>query len=391
MNTTQNQSTFFSLNIAQILYLYITRKIVLSFILTLVVFTFVLFMGNIVRIVDLIVQKIDPTLILKYFLYVMPYLLAYSIPMSLLTAVVLIYGRLSADNEITAMRSSGLGMWKIFMPGIIIAILLSYGCVKLNDEVYAYFHYKQRELKQDFKITDPQALLVPGHDTNEFQGYKININRKEEGIFHDVTINEFLEDGRKRFIRADRGELIVNKETNELSFKLYDGIIEEPDLTNPQKFFQGSFGIYTIRFNDPYSSSKKGKPTKKRRDRTIKELRVQVKEYNDRLTNAGPVEKKQLNKEISILRTSINERLSYSFACLAFVLIGMPLGVRSHRSEKTIGAAISLGLVSAHYIFILFAKALHDQPEYFPHLLIWLPNIILTVLGILLTFRIQRQ
>lgn len=381
-----------NLNIAfpALLYVYISRKLALSFVLTLVVFTFVLFMGNIVRIVDLIVQNIDPVLILKYFLFVMPYLLAYSIPMSLLTAVILIYSKLSVENEITAMRASGIGMWKIFAPGIIISLVLSYFCVKLNDEIYAHFHYAQRQLKENFKVSDPQALLVPGHDTNEFQGYKININRKEEGLFKDVTINEFLDDGRKRFIRADRGELIVDEKTNEISLKLYDGIIEEPDAADPQKFFQGNFGIYTIKF-DPVAKAGDKVLKKKRRDKTIKELRTEITESKKRLPAAGPVEARKLRESISVDLTTINERLSYSFACLAFVLIGMPLGVRSHRSEKTIGAAISLGLVAAHYVFVLFAKALEDRPEAYPHLLIWLPNIILIILGIYFTFRIQRQ
>lgn len=378
-----------TLTLPKTLNLYISGKLALSFLLTLVVFTFVLFMGNIVRIVDLIVKNIDPVLILKYFLYVIPYLLAYSIPMSLVTAVILIYSKLSVENEITAMRASGIGMWKVFAPGIILGLVLSYFCVKLNDEVYAYFHYAQRQLKQDFKVTDPQAFLVPGHDTNDFQGYKINIKRKENELFYDVTINEFLEDGRKRFIRADRGQLFTDEKTKEISFKLIDGIIEEPDANDPEKFFQGNFGVYTIKFENTSDNNKK--PRKKRRDKTIKELRFEIAEQKKELLDAGPAEAGQLKRQISITSTTINERLSYSFACLAFVLVGMPLGVRSHRSEKTIGAAISLGLVAAHYVFVLFAKALNDRPEFFPHLLIWLPNIILIALGILFTFRIQRQ
>ncbi len=373
----------------KILFFYISKKLAVSFLLTLVVFTFVLFMGNIVRIVDLIVQNIDPMLILKYFLYIIPYLLAYSIPMSLVTAVILIYSKLSVENEVTAMRASGIGMWRIFTPGIILGLILSYFCVKLNDEVYAYFHYAQRQLKQDFKVTDPQAFLIPGHDTNEFQGYKINIKRKELDIFYDVTINEFLEDGRKRFIRADRGQLITDEATQDISFKLIDGIIEEPDAADPQKFFQGNFGVYTIKFAP---AAKDGKLLeKKRRDMTIRELSAEIKGQREHLAQVGPTEAEQIRREITISLTTIHERLSYSFACLAFVMIGMPLGVRSHRSEKTIGAAISLGLVAAHYIFVLFAKALNDQPEYYPYLLIWLPNVILIALGIFFTFRIQRQ
>lgn len=375
----------------RILYFYISRKLSLSFVLTLIVFTFVLFMGNIIRIVDLIVKNIDPILILKYFLYVMPYLLAYSIPMSLLTSVILIYSKMSADNEITAMRASGIGMWKIFAPGILLSLLLSYACIKLNDEIYAYFHFAQRNLKQNFKISDPKALLVPGHETNEIQGYKININRKEDGIFRDVTINEFLEDGRKRFIRAERGEMIVDEKTKEISLKLMNGIIEEPDVSDPQKFFQGNFGVYTIKFNKSFTDPSQKKLVKKRRDLTIRELSKQITKYKKRINKAGPAEKNQLIREITISLSTIHERLSYSFSCLAFVMVGMPLGVRAHRSEKTIGAAISLGLVAAHYVFVLFFKALNDRPEYFPYALIWLPNLILFILGIYLIFRIQRQ
>lgn len=375
--------------IIRTLYAYITNKLVASFFLTVVVFTFVLFMGNIVRIVDLIVNKIDPLLIIKYFLYVIPYLLSYTIPMSLLTAVILIFGRMSADNEITAMRASGIGMWKIFTPGIILGILATWACVHLNDEVFAYFHYQQRLLKDDFQIDDPEAFLVPGHNTNDFQGYKINFARKKNGVLQDVTINEFLDNGSNRFIRANRGEIFIDDKTKQITMKLMDGIIEEPDTADPKKFFQGQFGVYSIKFNNTSAVSKS--TPKKNRDMTIQELRAEIAVQRGLLAKAGPSAEKEIKKDISKIRVQINERLSYSFACLAFVLVGMPLGVRAHRSEKTVGAAISLGLVAGHYVFVTLAKALAEKPELYPYYLIWIPNVVLALLGVFFTFKIQRR
>lgn len=361
----------------------------ISFFLTLVVFTFVLFMGNIIRIVDLIVKHIDPILILKYFLYAFPYLLTYTIPMSLLTAVILIFGKMSADNEITAMRSSGIGMWRIFVPGIALGILLSFLCLLLNDKVYAVFHYGQRQLRENFQVSDPEAFLIPGHNTNEFQGYKINIGRKKGGVLYDVTINEFLENGSKRFIRANRGNVLSDEQTKEVMLKLTDGIIEEPDTADPTKFFQGQFGVYTIKF--PGSNPNAKTLAKKHRDLTIEELQLERGVLQKRIPNSGPLEKKELKKEISVITTAIHERLSYSFACLAFVMIGMPFGVKAHRSEKTIGAAISLGLVAAHYLFVMLGKALSDRPEFYPHWVLWSPNLVLMLLGIWMIYKIQRR
>jgi lipopolysaccharide export LptBFGC system permease protein LptF len=88
--------------------------------------------------------------------------------------------------------------------------------------------------------------------------------------------------------------------------------------------------------------------------------------------------------------TEVNKRLVLSLACLSFAIIGTPLGIRVHRGEKTVGVSIGIGLAMSFYTVVMFAERLRDNPRAHPHLLMWLPNLLLIALGILFFRRIRR-
>jgi lipopolysaccharide export LptBFGC system permease protein LptF len=93
---------------------------------------------------------------------------------------------------------------------------------------------------------------------------------------------------------------------------------------------------------------------------------------------------------ISQVTTEMHKRLSLSVACLSFVLVGIPLAIKAHRSEKSIGMALSLILIFLFYIFTLYAKAVAESPERYPHLIIWIPNVIYIAAGTFWMIRFSR-
>src|SRR3989338_1742132 len=112
----------------KILRSYIMNELLTAFALSLAVFTFVLVMGNIVKLAEMVITKgVDLVYVVKLFGYLTPYLLSFSVPMSILTATLLCFGRLSSDNEITAMRASGVSLYKMSFPVIMIGLALSLG------------------------------------------------------------------------------------------------------------------------------------------------------------------------------------------------------------------------------------------------------------------------
>ena len=89
----------------------------------------------------------------------------------------------------------------------------------------------------------------------------------------------------------------------------------------------------------------------------------------------------QHREKISLYTTEFQKRLSLSAACLSMIFISIPLAIQSRRGEKTIGMALSLALIFVFYIFVAYADAIGGEPEKFPYLIVWLPNLLFTVVG----------
>ncbi|MCX6356525.1 MAG: LptF/LptG family permease, partial [Candidatus Aureabacteria bacterium] len=230
----------------KIIHRYIGGQLLKSFLIALVVFTFILLMGNVIRLVDLLERGVAGGLLLKLFMSFIPYLLSFSIPISILTASLLTFGRLSADNEITAMRSCGLGYNKIFRSGYALAIVLTLVCWVVNAHLSPWAHYTMRKLKYSVGEQSPEALLEPGVFIDYFKPYQFYIGQKDGPLFRDVIIYEKLEDGRTRFLKAQRGE-ISSDENGQIVFKIYDGTMEEPPRAGEATSLSATFKTYIVK------------------------------------------------------------------------------------------------------------------------------------------------
>src|ERR1700738_2205899 len=96
-------------------------------------------------------------------------------------------------------------------------------------------------------------------------------------------------------------------------------------------------------------------------------------------------------RQQSTSRTEINKRFSFPFACLAFALIGVPLGVTAHRRETSVGFAVGLIVAVTYFLFVIIGDTLRGNPRVHPELLVWFPNVLFIVLGALLFRRLARQ
>lgn len=366
---------------------YIGGQILKTFLISLCVFTFILFMGNVIRILDMLERGVAGGLLLKLFLSFLPYLLVFSIPMSVLTACLLVFGRLSADNEITAMRACGLSYAKIFRSGILLALVLTAVSWMVNASVAPRAHYAIRKLRDQVGAQSPAALLEPGVFIEYFKPYQFYIGQKDGSFFKDVIIYEKLSDDRMRFLKASRGE-IISDEARKIVFKLYDGTMEEPPKAGEATSVSATFKTYIVKMG--LSEDDEGVP-KKMADYTFTELLRNIAKWEGRIGKASPTFQRDMRRRISITLTEASERLVFTFCALAFVMIGMPLGIVAHRGETSVGAAISLALVGLNYAFIICVEALQERAWMYPFVLVWVPNVIFAVLGPWLTWRLDRR
>ena len=159
---------------------YLLGDFLKSFVITLAVLTFVMYVGAVVQAIDYMSRGISGLLIMKIFALNIPFTLSFVIPMSVLTAVLLHFGRLSADGEITAMKSCGVSLWQVAAPFVFCSILLSGICLYLNAVMAPHSHFARRQMLRDLGEEDPLALLDEGRFVNDFPGVKVYIGKKSD-------------------------------------------------------------------------------------------------------------------------------------------------------------------------------------------------------------------
>lgn len=362
----------------KILRSYILKEIAGPFLFSFVVFTFVMLLGNIIKLADLVINKgVDFLSVCKLFFYMLPWLFTFTIPMAVLTGTLLSFGRLAADNEITAMRASGISLYRIIFPLLIVGLIISLISVELNDWILPRLRFKSRKLVVQIGVKNPTAYLEAGMFIKAFKNYIIFIYGIDKDKFTNIRIYQPQEGRPTRTIIAARGEFISIPEKDLIRLKLVNGTSDEPDPKDPNKFYKLNFKTYYMTLD-----LKEGRDLniqKKKSDMSMAELREEIKKISAEGINPAP------------LIIEINKKISYSFSSLIFILIGIPLALMARRGERAIGFGLSLGVIVFYYLILLGGEALSIKGALNPALGVWLPNIVLGSLGLILIFRAVEQ
>lgn len=259
----------------RILYRYITRDFLISFAVTLLVFLFVMAVGNIFRVIDLFSRGVSGRLILKMFSYGMPFSLIFAIPMSVLAAAFLNFSRMAVDREILAMQACGISVWQIIQPPIVISSILCVICVYINCELAPASHYARRVIKNELGVETPLNFLDEGRFIRDFPGYTIYIGRKDGYKIYDVVLYEFGKHGPRQTVRAASGEIILPSDREgRVVIKLRQVRIEQPDENQPENLSlvrRVSAEEYPVEF-DVAELISKGVVYKKRADLSMREV-----------------------------------------------------------------------------------------------------------------------
>lgn len=347
--------------------------------MTVLIFTFVMCVGAVIKAIDLVARGVSVWIILRAFTYNIPYILTFSIPMSAMTTVLLLFGRLSLDGEITAMRASGLSMWQIISPIIFVSIVLSCFCVYLNVSLAPNAHYARRQALVNLGVEDPISLLEEGRFVREFPGFMIYVGKKEKANVTDVVVYETGPEGITRSVRARSGTLSMPEE-NLMMVDLYEVRIDQPDPEYPDDPTR-TRTIHAQHYPVPLDFSKlfkQGTVSKTKSSMTLMELTHSIRNVRDIYPHLAERELRQTRMGYLV---EANERLALSLSCFAFTLLGIPLGIKSRRRESSIGVGISLGVVFVFYFFIIIADALVKHPHFHPDIIVWFPVVAGELLG----------
>lgn len=361
----------------KILRTYLLKEFIAPLFLALGVLTFVMILGNLVKIAELIINKgVDIISVGKLFLFMIPYLLTYTLPIAALAAVLLSLGRLSSDNEIVAIKASGINLFQLVLPLLTMGLILSLVLVIFNDQVIPYAHFATRKTLMEVGVKNPTAALEPGVFINSFDKYVLFIYRIDQNKLTNVRIYEPQgEDKPTRTIVAKRGEFIAIPGKNMIKLKLIDGTSDEPDPNNPNSFYKLNFKSYFMSLNIS-QAKEKGEIKKKPKDMTIQQLIEEIKKLKKENIDPAP------------LISEINEKIALAFSCMVFILLGSSLAIITRRREKSINFGMAFVIVGVYYLLLLGSESLGLQGYMPPALALWLPNMIFGAIGGFLTYRV---
>jgi lipopolysaccharide export system permease protein len=361
---------------------YILRDIALTFILTLTVFTFVTTTMVLFKVSEFIAAGGDGGVVLKIFLSGLPVALGYSLPISILSTVLLVFGRLSANGEITALKACGISMKRILVYPALLGLLLSGFALYLNAVIIPHTYHQRRVAITELGFSTPLALIEEGRFIRDFPGMMFYFGSKKGDRVSDVIIYQYGPNLTLRNIRAKHGTLRLSDDGLYLLVDLADVRIDPfyDDRPGP-----GNARHLPLKLTLP-RSSKPSSQMKKANDMTLTELHQAV----DQLPVLMPqLEPKKLAESQMQLTVEFHRRIAMALSCFIFVLLGVPLGTQTHRRESTVGIAISLLLVLVFYLFIIVAKTLTKHPDMHPYLICWAPIVLAVILSAFLIRRCE--
>lgn len=381
---------------------YLIRQVLASLLLTVAVFTFVLLIGNVLKEIlpALIGGHARLDTIAEAFGLLIPWVWVFALPMGLLTAMLLVFGRFSADQELTAARASGISLLSLIAPVLVLSLLCCGVSAWINMQIGPQCRVAYVNLF--FKLSGElmnTTQLPEGQFIRDFPGYIFYAEKNHNGALKNVMVFVLDKNGTNvtTTVRAPRGTIEVDAPNRQFILHLFDA--RSISIGERVAISSSPDAVYTLSLTN--SASRTFKPGIS--DLTFWQLRNELADLDKKLGMPPPAatntierlvqlkEARQQRKDLTEpIRVEMNRQIAFSFACFGFTLVGIPLGIRVHRRETNIGVAIALGLVLVYYAFILTAKSLAARPEFAPHLIIWLPNFIFQAVGVVLLWRANK-
>jgi lipopolysaccharide export system permease protein len=384
------------------LHAYLTRQVLAALLLTVMVFTFVLLLGNALKeILPLLVNRqLTLAVVVEATGLLVPFAWVFALPMGMLTATLLVFGRFSADQELTAVRASGISLLSLISPILLLSLALCALSALVNMEVGPRCRVAYTSILFNLRMQLTGAQLPERTYLKDFKGYIIHVDKNRGGELEDVMAWVLKDETNMvTYVRAARGKLEVDAPNKRINLVLYDG--KSLDLREGRMILNAFSELsYELDFGQKRQPTFRPAIT----DMTSGQLWDELQEWERRLTVPGSVgdltadqlraKKKELAKLVgdptTPIRFQIHQQVAFSFACFGFTLVGIPLGIRMHRRETNVGIGVALVLVAVYYSFILLGHALDTHAEYAPHLIVWLPNFIFQAVGAVLLWRANR-
>ncbi len=428
---------------------YILRQHLVPFLLGFGVVTFILEMDVVFDYLDLIINRGVPVLaVLQLFGLSLGFVLALSVPCAVLVAELMTFGRLSQDNEITALRASGVHLFRVILPSLLVSVGLAVGLTLFNNHVYPDMNHSFANLLIDIGRMRPTVKLQEGVFINDFPGYNMLV-QSVNGVTNElkgVTIYQLNNGGPPTTILAKSGFLTYTTDGRTAVLELQDGEIHEipQEAGGPRRYHRLVFQKHILYMRDAGGVLERTvRSARGDREKSAKMLAAEIDEVQQQYDRSldlriarfrqagvgGPtlrflaperaplfdqlkgllaqlarrpdpagaaldqapqlrldmdlwrMERQSLRKRIAELSVEYHKKFALPIACVVFVLLGAPIGMRVKRGGPAV-AFMSIGFFLFYYVCLIAGSELANRLILPPWLAIWLANIVLGMLGI---------
>jgi len=351
------------------------------FVINMMFFTFVFLMVEMLKVTNMVVNyRVGLFTVLIMLAYSTPYFLTYVIPMSVMIAVLLTFLRLSGDNEIIALKSSGMSIYQLLPPVMLFCML---GCLlTLFMTVYgmAWGRLSLKELTYKIVSSNLEIGLKDRTFNDSFEDMVLYMNKIDPKTKELQDI--FIEDKRTQNIVstvvAPRGKLSSEPDEDVYHLLLYNGVIYQVDVKNRSTNYI-NFETYEVRLDikKAVSSFKQGK-------KHIKEMNlVELRNY---LNNSTRRDNKYYNALMEL-----HKKFSIPIACFALGLLAVPLGIQSGSTKKSFGLVLGMIFFLIYYLLLTAGLVFGETGVCPPVMGMWFPNIVMGGLGLYLLVKTANE
>ena len=435
-----------------LLFRYTLKEHLYPFLISLFVLLFVLLTNFLLKAIDKFLGKgLSFFVMLEYILLNLAWILALAVPMAVLIATLMAFGRMSGDNEITALRTSGISYFKILLPSLIFGAIITIGMTWFNNTILPDTNHRARLLSGDITRKRPDLEFEVGYFIDALPDYKILLGGRKQNIFNDILIFNYQKGGSQRTIIANSGE--IETVINGIAMHLYDGVIHELS-TDLEDYREIHFSNYNIVVPiDNLNLTRRDSKVRSDREMTGQMIENKINDYNLKIQNIYDRIHNRIKKEIpdtiainnlefietEIIKFSANlrdslgqentkyirtkrrlknlrhgiksdfklistykkyiskyeveyyKKYSIPFASMVFVLIGASLGIITRRGGFAMNIALSLGFFVFYWAFLIAGEEFADRGKLSPFIAMWMPNFILGTLGIYLCIQTAKE
>ncbi|MCF7912053.1 MAG: LptF/LptG family permease [Candidatus Cloacimonetes bacterium] len=406
----------------KILERYILRENFKPFISSLVVVTFVMVLDRLLDLLKVIIEKqLGFFTVVQIFGLSLPFMLALTIPMAVLLATIMSFGRLSTDNELVAFKSCGINIFNLMKPTVIAALLLSIFMLYFNDHILPDSNHLLKNKMIQVNYRRPATAIKSGV-FNEAKNVTIYVRERIDDELYGIMIYNRETSKFPATINAAHGTIELSNGGNSMTATLYNGQMHERDAKDRDIYNIRSFKKLVMNMPDlGYQMKDVESDYRGDRELNVKAMQGIISEHEgkilevgsqidsisleisslerqeiladdennklNRLQNSRRIKNEKLEnyqKKVRIYEVEIHKKYALAFACLIFVLIGAPVGMMTRSNGVGMAFTVSSFVFMIYYGALTGGEELADKGIVAPWLSMWISNIILGVIGIYL-------